>query len=181
VQRKIPQVQTTHPEHTQPQNTEPQNTESQSTESQSTSPKSAKLTRRKLVGKKEHSKKRTITSITAAIKAIKRRKFTKPKYEKGDTAIKGRKSIKPKSEKEGALFTCGICGIKTKRKTNLQQHELTHDPNSEKKHSCNYCSYKCHRKHDVVRHEATRHGVGQIVVRKWGKKERPKKVKPSND
>jgi uncharacterized Zn-finger protein len=170
-------VQTTNPEHTQQQQL--QNTEPQSTEPQSTSPKSAKLTRIKLVRKKEHTKKRTITSITAAIMAIKYRKFTKPKYEKGDTAIKRRKSTKPKSEKEGALFTCGICGIKIKRKTNLQQHELTHNPNSEKKHSCNYCSYKCHRKHDVVRHEARRHGVGQVVARKWGKKGRPKK--PSND
>jgi hypothetical protein len=33
----------------------------------------------------------------------------------------------------------------------------------------------------VVRHEASCHSVGQKVVRKWGKKGRPKKTKPSND
>ncbi|KAI8373515.1 hypothetical protein EDC96DRAFT_605745 [Choanephora cucurbitarum] len=48
---------------------------------------------------------------------------------------------------------CRICNHRSKRRHNLIEHMLTHDPNRPKSFSCSVCSRPFARKYDMKRHE----------------------------
>ncbi|KAI9480749.1 MAG: hypothetical protein EXX96DRAFT_537993 [Benjaminiella poitrasii] len=50
-------------------------------------------------------------------------------------------------------YICSICNHRSKRKHNLVEHILTHNPNRPKAFVCSYCNRPFARKYDMKRHE----------------------------
>ncbi|CAO3702425.1 unnamed protein product [Rhizopus stolonifer] len=57
------------------------------------------------------------------------------------------------SQKEDKKYVCSVCNHRSKRRHNMLEHMLTHDPNRPKLFSCSLCHRPFARKYDMKRHE----------------------------